>query len=538
MVQFLPIAPLQYPSNAQLDFSPVANALTNYQQATNQAEQWPYRRNALLLENELQRARLEGMPDERELRRAQTEQIRQAIAASRTQQELRAGIMGQINGLMGGQETPPTPPPVAPAPVSPPPSALGPVTPRTVRLLPVDPALDSVPLPQSSVRPAVTASPAPVQLSGNREIAAGQPRGVPTAPPRVPLGGYGTPTPFQAQAQGSSAATETPTGPVAADPRSVQTWITGTPIRQRPALPSAEQLSQGIQQLGPPLGAAQVRGWLGTGEEPDFQGTPIARGVAPSAAAPPQVAPTSPAPPAAQVAPPQAPPQVQAPTVLGMPLDRARRLAVLLDAAGMRNEFLEKEIANSGAAAQAGERSRAEAIGKAQGEAQNNLPQAMQSTASMVSNIDAIINDPNLGYITGWQQFGPLRWLPYSPGGQDTSERIRQVIGQSFLQAYQGLRGGGQITEAEGSKAQAAIGRLENLAQSDAGYLQALNDARFEVWDLMNLARRRAGQAPIPYVPHATDRNRLQRIASDEDWAKLPSGMPYIDPEGNVKVKR
>jgi hypothetical protein len=177
--------------------------------------------------------------------------------------------------------------------------------------------------------------------------------------------------------------------------------------------------------------------------------------------------------------------------------------------------------------------------GKALGQAQANLPQAAQAAASMVRNLDAIIDDPYLGYVTGVQSnsLNPLAWLPSTPWGHDTMERISQVQGQAFLQAYQSLRGGGQITEAEGAKAQAAIARLNNLGQSDTGYIEALNDARFEVWDLLNLARRKAGQQPVPYIPHRTDTRRITRISGDEDFARLPSGMPFIDPEGNVRTK-
>jgi hypothetical protein len=45
------------------------------------------------------------------------------------------------------------------------------------------------------------------------------------------------------------------------------------------------------------------------------------------------------------------------------------------------------------------------------------------------------------------------------------------------MQAYQNLRGGGQITEVEGKKATDAIARL-NTAQSDSEFLTALNDLR------------------------------------------------------------
>jgi len=52
---------------------------------------------------------------------------------------------------------------------------------------------------------------------------------------------------------------------------------------------------------------------------------------------------------------------------------------------------------------------------------------------------------------------------------------LEQIKGKAFLQAFQSLKGGGQITEVEGNKATAAITRMDT-AQSDAEFKTALND--------------------------------------------------------------
>lgn len=152
------------------------------------------------------------------------------------------------------------------------------------------------------------------------------------------------------------------------------------------------------------------------------------------------------------------------------------------------------------------------ARGTALGQAQANLPIAMQSAQSMIDNIDAVLGDANLGWVTGHQAgsyWNPLTWLSSAPLAlsgpemQDVRARIGQVQGQAFLQAFQTLRGSGSISEQEGLAAQRALARLADLSQSDEGYIQALNDARREIWALVNVARVRAGQAEIPYQPGA-----------------------------------
>lgn len=244
----------------------------------------------------------------------------------------------------------------------------------------------------------------------------------------------------------------------------------------------------------------------------------------------------------------QAPPPSSGPETVGQvvtrvlggatPAQRAR-FWTLMSRGSTRDDAMKllQEIEIGGAERTAAEQAR----GKALGEAQAGLPQAVQSGSSMINNIDRIIADPNLGWITGVQSdwstgsaFNPLTHLGNIPAylanipniGSSTSlnttrERIAQVQGQAFLQAFQSLRGGGAISEQEGARAQAAITRLGNLAQDDAGYMQALFEARREIWDLTNLARTRAGMQPVPYQPHA-----------NEGQGQSPPSLPPTLPPG------
>ena len=96
------------------------------------------------------------------------------------------------------------------------------------------------------------------------------------------------------------------------------------------------------------------------------------------------------------------------------------------------------------------------------------------SPAAMVGTIDGILNDPALDTATGMLSF--TQAIP-GTGQYRVGTRIRQLNGQAFLQAFQSLKGGGQITEIEGTKATEAVGRLDS-AQSAGDYKQALTDLR------------------------------------------------------------
>ena len=96
------------------------------------------------------------------------------------------------------------------------------------------------------------------------------------------------------------------------------------------------------------------------------------------------------------------------------------------------------------------------------------------SPAAMISSIDGILNDPALDISTG--MLSPLQNVPGTPQRRFGS-RANQLEGQAFLQAFESLKGGGQITEIEGQKATQAIGRLDT-SQSAEDYRNALLELR------------------------------------------------------------
>lgn len=98
----------------------------------------------------------------------------------------------------------------------------------------------------------------------------------------------------------------------------------------------------------------------------------------------------------------------------------------------------------------------------------------IMGAGSMIDSINAILNDPALEKATGL-----LEWTQAVPGtdAYRFGTRVKQLQGQAFLQAFQALKGGGQITEIEGQKATEAIGRLDS-GQSAEDYRQALTELR------------------------------------------------------------
>lgn len=109
-----------------------------------------------------------------------------------------------------------------------------------------------------------------------------------------------------------------------------------------------------------------------------------------------------------------------------------------------------------------------------------------QTALDGIELIDSVISDPALPGITGALQ-GPMQEnfgfaidVPWFNGvdAQDRADlqaKLSQLQGEAFLQGFDRLRGGGQITEAEGRQARNAVARLQQ-SQSTEAYQQSLRE--------------------------------------------------------------
>ncbi len=144
--------------------------------------------------------------------------------------------------------------------------------------------------------------------------------------------------------------------------------------------------------------------------------------------------------------------------------------------------------------------------GEAQGKAAINLPLAENSAQRMIGAIDTLLS-PNSGLerVTG-TVYGRLpEWTNTSEEAKNAQSQIDYINGNTFLQAYNDLRGAGAITEKEGEAAQAAYNRLRAQQLGTESYKKALAEFRSEVVKLRDIARDRArGGSPATSQPEAS----------------------------------
>ena len=162
-----------------------------------------------------------------------------------------------------------------------------------------------------------------------------------------------------------------------------------------------------------------------------------------------------------------------------------------------------------------GEQAAAAASGRVQGEttaqAKIDLPKIEQQADYMVKLLDGLTSHPGMSDVVGAKGNGALpMYLGMDPiagtKAADFKARLDQVQGQQFLQAFETLKGGGQITEVEGNKAQNAIARMQT-AQTEREFVAAANEFKGVIQMAVGRARTKSGGVPLTAGPAQTANN-------------------------------
>jgi hypothetical protein len=130
-------------------------------------------------------------------------------------------------------------------------------------------------------------------------------------------------------------------------------------------------------------------------------------------------------------------------------------------------------------------------------EAQADLPRAVETAKQTVDAVDKLLTHEGFSNLVG----AGLPFGKYVAGSQTAGANAlyEQIKGKSFLEAFQSLKGGGQITEKEGAKAEAAINRM-NLSTSEKDFKDAAKDFKDAVQSGIDRASKSAGETPTDVV--------------------------------------
>lgn len=147
-------------------------------------------------------------------------------------------------------------------------------------------------------------------------------------------------------------------------------------------------------------------------------------------------------------------------------------------------------------------------------EAQAALPQVQANAERGLRLIDEMVGSadgkvkPHPGFqsavgVSLSKMMSPF-WAPPGTDRRDFDARMDEIKGGAFMEAFQSLKGGGQITEAEGRKATQAITRMDS-AQSEREFVKAAR----EFQDIIKTGLKRAQQKAGPRAAAAPQRDSL-----------------------------
>lgn len=169
-------------------------------------------------------------------------------------------------------------------------------------------------------------------------------------------------------------------------------------------------------------------------------------------------------------------------------------------------------------------------------EARRDLPRVTDDVAVSLSLLDKLESHPGFSDIIGARVPGAALVWGSNAAGADAI--LKQIGGRAFLQAFESLKGGGQITEIEGQKATEAVARL-STAQSEKDFKIAMDDLR----DVLQNGVRRAYQSarmepPNPFgAPSQPQEQQVAQPASRAEYDALPSGSTFRAPDGSIRRK-
>lgn len=147
--------------------------------------------------------------------------------------------------------------------------------------------------------------------------------------------------------------------------------------------------------------------------------------------------------------------------------------------------------------------------------------EAQRATETM-RVIDLVLNNPKLPAVTGRfdgaiDPEGIFAPLYFGQDAQDLLPIIKQIQGQAFLQAFESLKGGGQITETEGKAATEAQARLSRR-QSPEAFKAALIELRM----IADAAARRARGEQVPEITREAVEAEIERLIGGRSGSRRP----------------
>ena len=176
--------------------------------------------------------------------------------------------------------------------------------------------------------------------------------------------------------------------------------------------------------------------------------------------------------------------------------------------------------------------------GDAESTANIELPKVISQAENNIRLIEELKSHPGFKTAVGKSSIFQLQKVP-GTSAYDFMNRLDQIKGASFLQAFESMKGGGAISEVEGIKATQALNRMNNATSEDE-FIAAADDLKGVMQSGVQRMQQKAGPskqnqpaAPsISITPSGKVLNAEQRAALD---IIVHSGNPAMIEQARAK---
>jgi hypothetical protein len=160
---------------------------------------------------------------------------------------------------------------------------------------------------------------------------------------------------------------------------------------------------------------------------------------------------------------------------------------------------------------------RANEIGSQSAKAEVNLPAVETSATDALRSLRELMGHPGFSAAVGMPDpfsggFGPLGTIP-GTDARGFANRLEQLKGGAFLQAFEALKNAGAISEVEGTKATAAKMRMDT-STSEEEFRAAAADFDSVIRNGLTVARAKARLGGLPYSKAQIDAELARRKAA------------------------
>jgi len=124
------------------------------------------------------------------------------------------------------------------------------------------------------------------------------------------------------------------------------------------------------------------------------------------------------------------------------------------------------------------------------------LPKTERATAATIATIDDVLKHPGFEDVIGVPNILTGIWSPPGTNARDFKQKYEQLKGKAFMEAYNGLRGTGSISEAEGMRAETAIAALNDPYISEKEFKRNAEIFKTALRNGVDNERIQVGQEP------------------------------------------